>query len=166
VWHTFGFPEPEIFGFLYVHPVELVSVGIFVRRGWGPIGTAYRYCSTTLQHPALMALSQRRTLRSWGAKSLRESGKHGEPFLTGDGLRESARGSGSTNMPTNSVDEAWTTGVQLADAVVELAARGESPSRSEPLCHLTFAAPRKLAGARGRGAKNARNGFHGGLVRE
>ncbi len=20
VWHTFGYPEPEIFGFLYVHP--------------------------------------------------------------------------------------------------------------------------------------------------
>jgi electron-transferring-flavoprotein dehydrogenase len=30
VWHTFGFPEPEIFGFMYVHPDRLVSVGIFV----------------------------------------------------------------------------------------------------------------------------------------
>ena len=30
VWHTFGYPEPEIFGFLYVHPDRLVSVGIFV----------------------------------------------------------------------------------------------------------------------------------------
>ena len=30
VWHTFGYPEPEIFGFLYVHPDHLVSVGIFV----------------------------------------------------------------------------------------------------------------------------------------
>ena len=29
VWHTFGYPEPEIFGFLYVHPERLVSVGHF-----------------------------------------------------------------------------------------------------------------------------------------
>jgi electron-transferring-flavoprotein dehydrogenase len=30
VWHTFGYPEPEIFGFLYVHPDRVASVGIFV----------------------------------------------------------------------------------------------------------------------------------------
>src|ERR1017187_10341308 len=44
VWHTFGYPEPEIFGFLYVHPNRLVSVGIFV-PSWlsDPSRTAYRY---------------------------------------------------------------------------------------------------------------------------
>jgi electron-transferring-flavoprotein dehydrogenase len=43
VWHTFGFPEPEIFGFLYVHPDRLVSVGIFVPSWMGdPQRTAYR----------------------------------------------------------------------------------------------------------------------------
>ena len=43
VWHTFGYPEPEIFGFLYVHPERLVSVGIFV-PSWmsDPSRTAYR----------------------------------------------------------------------------------------------------------------------------
>ena len=30
VFHTFGFPEPEIFGFFYVHPGGVASVGIFV----------------------------------------------------------------------------------------------------------------------------------------
>ena len=30
VLHTFGYPEPEIFGFLYVHPGRIASLGIFV----------------------------------------------------------------------------------------------------------------------------------------
>ena len=54
VWHTFGFPEPEIFGFLYVHPDRLVSVGIFVPSWMGdPSRTAYRYLQHYIQHPAL-----------------------------------------------------------------------------------------------------------------
>ena len=54
VWHTFGYPEPEIFGFLYVHPDRLVSVGIFV-PSWmsDPSRTAYRYLQHYIQHPAL-----------------------------------------------------------------------------------------------------------------
>ena len=55
------------------------------------------------------------TLRSWGAKSLQESGRHGEPFLVGNGFARIGEGSGSTNVLTGSgVDEAWTTGTQLA----------------------------------------------------
>ena len=108
VWHTFGFPEPEIFGFLYVHPDRLVSVGIFVPSWMGdPTRTAYRYLQHYMQHPALWRYLKDGTLRSWGAKSLQESGKHGEPFLTGDGFARIGEGSGSTNMLTNSgVDEA------------------------------------------------------------
>ena len=30
VIHTFGYPEPEIFGFLYVHPGNVATAGIFV----------------------------------------------------------------------------------------------------------------------------------------
>ena len=41
VLHTFGFPEPEIFGFLYVHPDRVVSVGIFV-PSWFDSPVAYR----------------------------------------------------------------------------------------------------------------------------
>ncbi len=81
VWHTFGYPEPEIFGFLYVHPDRLVSVGIFV-PSWmsDPSRTAYRYLQHYIQHPALWKVLKDGTLRSWGAKSLEESGRHGEPY--------------------------------------------------------------------------------------
>ena len=30
VFHTFGYPEPEIFGFMYVYPDRVASLGIFV----------------------------------------------------------------------------------------------------------------------------------------
>ena len=42
---------------------------------------------------------------------------NGEPKLVGDGYARIGEGSGSTNVLTGSgVDEAWTTGVQLAEA--------------------------------------------------
>jgi electron-transferring-flavoprotein dehydrogenase len=167
VWHTFGFPEPEIFGFLYVHPDRLVSVGIFVPSWMGdPSRTAYRYLQHYIQHPALWRYLKDGTLRSWGAKSLQESGKHGEPFLTGDGFARIGEGSGSTNMLTNSgLDEAWTTGVQLADAVVELL-RAEKPFTQENL-FASYVARRHASSLEREAeeAKNARNGFHRGLVR-
>jgi electron-transferring-flavoprotein dehydrogenase len=167
VWHTFGFPEPEIFGFLYIHPDRLASVGIFVPSWMGDSQrTAYRYLQHYIQHPALWRYLKDGTLRSWGAKSLQESGKHGEPFLTGDGFARIGEGSGSTNMLTNSgVDEAWTTGVQLADAVVELL-RADKPFTRVNLAATYEARRRASAMAReAEQAKNARNGFHGGLVR-
>ena len=127
VWHTFGFPEPEIFGFMYVHPERLVSVGIFVPSSLNDSSrTAYRYLQHYIQHPLLWRYLKDGTLRSWGAKSLEESGKHGEPFLSGDGYARIGENSGSTNMLTNSgVDEAWTTGSQLAEAVLELLSAGK-----------------------------------------
>jgi electron-transferring-flavoprotein dehydrogenase len=166
VWHTFGFPEPEIFGFLYVHPERLVSVGIFV-PSWlsDPSRTAYRYLQHYIQHPALWRYLKDGTLRSWGAKSLEESGKRGEPFLTGDGFARIGEGSGSTNMLTGSgVDEAWTTGVKLGEAVIELLRAGK------PFSHENLAATyetRRRASWVERGAReamDARNGFHGGMV--
>jgi electron-transferring-flavoprotein dehydrogenase len=43
VFHTLGFPEPEIFGFLYVHPDRLASVGIFIPSWFkSPVRTGYR----------------------------------------------------------------------------------------------------------------------------
>jgi len=167
VWHTFGFPEPEIFGFLYVHPDRLVSVGIFVPSWMGdPERTAYRYLQHYMQHPALWRFLKDGKLRSWGAKSLQESGKHGEPFLTGDGFARIGEGSGSTNMLTNSgVDEAWTTGVQLANAVVELL-RADKPFTQANLA-ATYEARRRASSLEREAeqAKNARNGFHRGLMR-
>ena len=167
VWHTFGFPEPEIFGFLYVHPERLVSVGIFVPSWLGdPARTAYRYLQHYIQHPLLWRHLKDGTLRSWGAKSLEESGKHGEPFLVGDGFAHIGEGSGSTNMLTGSgVDEAWTTGVQLGEAVLELLRAGK-PFTQENLAATYEARRRASRIERGaRQASNARNGFHGGFVR-
>jgi len=167
VWHTIGYPEPEIFGFLYVHPERLVSVGIFVPSWMGDASrTAYRYLQHYIQHPALWRHLKDGTLRSWGAKSLQESGQHGEPFLCGDGYARIGENSGSTNMLTGSgVDEAWTTGVQLAESVVELL-RAEKAFSGENLA-ATYEARRRASWVEheAREAKDARNGFQGGLVR-
>jgi electron-transferring-flavoprotein dehydrogenase len=167
VWHSFGYPEPEIFGFLYVHPDHLVSVGIFV-PSWmsDPSRTSYRYLQHYIQHPALWKYLKDGTLRSWGAKSLEESGKHGEPFLTGDGFARIGEGSGATNMLTGSgVDEAWTTGVQLGESVIELLRAGK-PFTQQNLS-ATYETRRRASWVE-RGAeeaKNSRNGFHGSFVK-
>ncbi len=123
VLHTIGFPEPEIFGFLYVHPDRLASVGIFVPSWFrSPVRTAYRYLQHFMFHPYLWKHLQGGTLKSWGAKSLQESGRDGEPLLAGNGYARIGEGSGSTNVLAGSgADEAWTTGAQLAEAVIELA---------------------------------------------
>jgi len=166
VWHTFGYPEPEIFGFLYVHPDRLASVGIFV-PSWldDPARTVYRYLQHFIQHPALWRYLKNGTLRSWGAKSLDESGQHGEPFLAGDGYARIGEGSASTNMLAGSgVDEAWTTGVQLAEAVIELL-RNRRSFTQENLA-ATYEKRRRASWVEhnARNAINARNGFHLGFV--
>ena len=167
VWHTFGYPEPEIFGFLYVHPERLVSVGIFV-PSWmnDPSRTAYRYLQHYIQHPAIWKVLKDGTLRSWGAKSLEESGRHGEPYLCGDGFARIGEGSGSTNMLTGSgVDEAWATGTQLGEAVIELLRAGK-PFTQENLAATYETRRRQSWVERGaQEAQNARNGFQDGLVK-
>lgn len=167
VWHTFGYPEPEIFGFLYVHPERLVSVGIFVPSWMGdPERTAYRYLQHYIQHPALWRYLKEGTLRSWGAKSLQESGKHGEPYLTGDGFARIGEGSGSTNMLTGSgVDEAWTTGTQLAEAVVELLRAGKDFTRENLAATYETRRRASLMEREAGQAENARMGFHWGTMR-
>jgi electron-transferring-flavoprotein dehydrogenase len=167
IWHTIGYPEPEIFGFLYAHPDRLVSVGIFV-PSWmhDPSRTAYRYLQHFIQHPALWPYLKDGTLRSWGAKSLEESGRHGEPFLCGNGFARIGEGSGSTNVLTNSgVDEAWTTGVQLGESVIELLRAGREFTQAN--LTATYAARRRASwieeGARQ--AEHARSGFQHGVIR-
>jgi electron-transferring-flavoprotein dehydrogenase len=167
VWHTFGYPEPEIFGFLYVHPDRLASVGIFVPSWLGnPARSSYRYLQHFMQHPYLWRYLNGGTMRSWGAKSLQESGANGEPFLAGDGYARIGEGSGSTNMLTGSgVDEAWATGVQLAEAVAELLRAGK-PFTRENLDASYVLRRRSSSVERGaQAAKEARNGFHHGVVR-
>lgn len=122
VIHTLGFPEPEIFGFLYVYPDRLASLGIFVPSWFdSPVRTSYRYLQHWMKHPYLWKHLEGGVLKSWGAKSLQESGKRGEPFLAGDGFARIGEGSGSTNVLTGSgVDEAWATGTMLAEGVIDL----------------------------------------------
>ncbi len=106
------------------------------------------------------------TLRSWGAKSLEESGRRGEPFLAGNGYARIGEGSGSTNMLTGSgVDEAWTTGVQLAESVIELLRAGKHFTNQN--LRDTYVARRRDSWVEtaAREAEDARNGFHGGIVR-
>jgi electron-transferring-flavoprotein dehydrogenase len=166
VLHTFGFPEPEIFGFLYAHPQRVVSLGIFVPSWFNsPVRTAYRYLQHWMMHPYLWRYLKGGALRSWGAKSLQESGRRGEPHLAGNGFARIGEGSGSTNVLTGSgVDEAWVTGTLLADSVVELL-KAKKPFTKENLTQ-TYVKRRRESWVEKEGqiAEKSRDGFHRGVV--
>jgi len=165
VLHTIGFPEPEIFGFLYVHPERLASVGIFVPSWFrSPVRTAYRYLQHFMLHPYLWRYLEGGTLKSWGAKSLQESGRHGEPYLAGNGYARIGEGSGSTNVLAGSgVDEAWTTGVQLAEAVIELTEQKRAFTREN--LEATYVRRRRESWVdeESKIAAESRNGFQTGV---
>lgn len=167
VLHTFGFPEPEIFGFFYVHPDRVASFGVFVPSWFdSPARTAYRYLQHWMLHPAIWRHIQGGKLRSWGAKTLGESGRRGEPHLVGDGYARIGEGSGTTNVLTGSgVDEAWTTGTQLASAVIELL-KEKKPFTRENL-EQTYIKRRRESWveSEGRVAERSRDGFQKGVVR-
>lgn len=167
VLHTFGYPEPEIFGFCYVHPDRMASVGIFVPSWFdNPARTAYRYLQHWMTHPRLWKHLKGSTMRSWGAKTLQESGRRGEPVLVGDGFARIGEGSGSTNVLTGSgVDEAWATGVQLAEAVIELAKAGKPFTRNN--LDATYVARRRSSWVEreAKVAEKARDGFNAGFLR-
>ncbi len=167
VLHTLGYPEPEIFGFLYVYPGNVASMGIFVPSWFdNPVRTSYRYLQHWMLHPYLWKHLEGGTLRSWGAKSIQEAGRRGEPHLVGDGYARIGEGSGSTNVLTNSgVDEAWTTGTQLAEAVIELLKEGKDFSREN--LEATYVKRRRESWVEeeGRIAEHARDGFQKGFIR-
>lgn len=166
VLHTFGFPEPETFGFFYVHPERVASLGIFVPSWFdSPVRTAYRYLQHWMQHPYLWRHLKGGKLRSWGAKTLGESGRRGEPHLVGDGYARIGEGSGSTNVLTGSgVDEAWTTGVQLAEAVIELFT-AKKPFTKENL-EAAYVRRRRASWVEqeARVAEKSRDGFQRGVL--
>jgi electron-transferring-flavoprotein dehydrogenase len=167
VLHTFGYPEPEIFGFLYVHPDHVASLGIFVPSWFdSPVRTAYRYLQHWMLHPYLWQYLKGGKLRSWGAKTLGESGRHGEPHLVGDGYARIGEGSGSTNVLTGSgVDEAWGTGTLLAEAVLELL-KAKKPFTRQNLDEAYVKRRRASWIEQGaRVADKSRDGFQKGFVR-
>ncbi len=166
VLHTFGYPEPEIFGFLYVHPDRVASLGIFVPSWFdSPMRTAYRYLQHWMLHPYLWRRLQGGKLRSWGAKTLGESGRRGEPHLVGDGYARIGEGSGTTNVLTGSgVDEAWASGVQLAEAVLELG-RARQPFTKQNL-EATYVRRRRASWIEqeAKVAEKSRDGFQKGVL--
>ena len=167
VLHTFGFPEPEIFGFFYVHPDRVASLGIFVPSWFdSPMRTAYRQLQHWMLHPYLWRYLKGGKLRSWGAKTLGESGRRGEPHLAGDGYARVGEGSGSTNVLTGSgLDEAWATGTQLAEAVLELL-KAKKPFTKENLDE-TYVKRRRASWVEKEAivAEKSRDGFQKGVVR-
>ena len=166
VLHTFGYPEPEIFGFFYVHPDNVASLGIFVPSWFdSPVRTAYRYLQHWMLHPYLWQYLKGGKLRSWGAKTLGESGRRGEPHLVGDGFARIGEGSGTTNVLTGSgVDEAWASGVQLAEGVLELLKAGK-PFTKENL-DAAYVARRRASWVEKEAqiAEKSRDGFQQGFI--
>lgn len=165
VLHTLGFPEPEIFGFLYVHPDRVASLGIFIPSWFdNPARTSYRYLQHWMLHPYLWKDLEGGVLKSWGAKSLQESGKHGEPILVGNGFARIGEGSGSTNIFLNSgVDEAWKSGVLLGEAVLEIVKEGKSFNKEN--LEATYVKNRRESWLEKEAqiAASARNGFQKGF---
>lgn len=166
VLHTVGYPEPEIFGFLYVHADRVASLGIFVPSWFdSPVRTSYRYLQHWMLHPYLWRHLQGGRMRSWGAKTLQESGRRGEPHLAGDGYARIGEGSGSTNVLTGSgVDEAWTTGVQLAEGVIELLEADEPFTRENLEAAYVRRRRESWVEEEARIAEKARDGFRRGFL--
>lgn len=166
VVHTLGYPEPEIFGFLYVHPDRVASLGIFVPSWFdSPVRTAYRYLQHWMLHPYLWRWLQGAKLRSWGAKTLAEWGRRGEPYLVGNGYARIGESSGATNVLTNSgVDEAWATGVQLAEGVLDLLRAGKPFTRQNLEDAYVRQRRASWVDAEAQVAERARDGFQHGLI--
>ena len=166
VIHTIGYPEPEIFGFFYVHPDRIASAGIFVPSWFdSPVRSTYRYLQHFVQHPYLWRHIRGGRLRSWGAKSLLESGRRAEPHLAGDGYARIGEGSGTTNVLTGSgVDEAWTSGVQLAESVIELLREGQPFTKTN--LQATYVKRRRESWLDTESliAERARDGFQHGVI--
>ena len=156
VFHTFGYPEPEIFGFSTctrtasprwesscrggsrAHPHH-VSISPALRAAPVPVA----------------ALGARDS--ALGAPNRSGIRRRGEPFLGGDGYARIGECSGSTNvLSSTGVDEACATGVQLAEAVLELAAGGQALHPGEPGRNVCGAAARQCGWRGGGGVAERR----------
>jgi electron-transferring-flavoprotein dehydrogenase len=129
------------------------------------VRTGYRYLQHWITHPYLWKHLQGGAMRSWGAKSLLEAGRRGEPRLVGDGYARIGEGSGATNVLTGSgVDEAWASGVLLAEGVLELM-KTKKPFTRENLeqAYVTRRRSSPLE-AEARVAEKSRDGFGKGFI--
>ena len=128
VLHTIGYPEGEIFGFLYVHPGCVASVGIFVLvRGSIPrCARSSAIPQHFITHPALWKHLQGGRLRSLGRQE--PAGNRGarRAKKTWKRRRRARRRLGLDRkcVPGRAFTEAWLTGYLLAEAVHELWRQG------------------------------------------
>ena len=126
----------------------------------------YQYLQHWMLHPYRWRFLKGGKLRSWAPKTLGESGRRGEPHLARDGFARIGEGSGTTNVLTGSgVDEAWASGTQLAESVLELL-KANSPFTRQNL-EATYVKRRRASWleAEARVAENWRDGFQKGVVR-
>ncbi len=165
VIHTVGYPEPEIFGFLYVLNKRTISLGIFVPSWFNnPTRTAYRYLQFWMKHPYISKCVSSAKIRSWGAKSIKECGISGEPVLLGDGFVRIGEGSATTNVLTNSgVDEAWFSGVLLGETIIELIKNNETINANNLERYIELRRKSFLQ-KEAEIAKYSRYGFHNGFL--
>lgn len=133
VIHTLGFPEPEIFGFIYALENNMASIGLLVSSSFeSPIKTTYRYLQHWILHPAVYKYLKKAKLKSWGAKSLCEMGLNQSASYLEDHVAKIGEGSGTNDILTGSgVDEAWLSGVLLAEGVFDIIREGKDFTKDE-----------------------------------
>jgi electron-transferring-flavoprotein dehydrogenase len=106
VWHTLGYPEPEIFGFLYVHPGRVATAGIFVPSWFrSPMRSSYRYLQHFLLHPYLWKHLAAESCGRGARNRCRNRAAAANPYWRGMVTHASAR---VREAPTCSPDRAWT----------------------------------------------------------
>ena len=166
--HTFGYPEPEIFGFLYVHPGPRRLGGhlraLVVRQSRAhllPLPAALDAASVPVAVP-----EGRRSCARWGAKIAAGIG----PARRAASWRATAtRASAKARAaPTCSPVRAWTRPGPPArnwpKRVLELLKAGKPLHQGESGSDLRGAAARQLGG-RGRPvAEKSRDGFQRGVI--
>ena len=168
VLHTLGFPEPEIFGFLYVHPDRVASVGIFVPSWFEtPVRTAYRYLQHYMQHPYLWRYLEGGQAPLAGARSRSSSRAAAASRVSpATASRASARARASTNVLTGSgVDEAWDHRRAAGRGRASSCCEAGKPFTRENL-EAAYVRRRRASWveAEGRVAEKARDGFQRGVV--
>ena len=168
VLHTFGFPEPEIFGFLYVHPDRVASLGIFVPSWFdSPIRTAYRYLQHWMQHPYALAPPRGRHAPLLGRQVAARVGPARRAAPGRRRLRPHRRGLRAA--PTSSPAPAWTRpgppACSWPRACSSCSKPGQPFTRREPGARLRGRGAARAGWRReGRVAEKARDGFQQGVV--
>ena len=167
VFHTFGYPEPEIFGFFYVHPDRVATVGIFVPFVV-PQSDAHLVSLPAALHAASLsvAVSEGRQAAQLGREIAAGIGHARRTVPGGRRLRAHRR---RLRQHQRAHRQRRGRGVDyrrrnLREAVLELLQAGK-PLTKENL-EATYVARRRASWVEeeGRVAEKARDGFHRGMI--